>query len=129
MVAALALVPRLAASQTTADAEREALFFYNLLPFIHWPPEAFQDASEALRVQIIGQDPFGGALDRLVAGVIGLVEGGVFDLIEDDHAIHFTVNRTALYEARLQISPDILHLTYPLFSSLSPCGSGRSETR
>lgn len=56
-------------------------------------------------------------------GVIGLVEGGIFELIEDDHAVHFTVNRTALYEARLQIGTERLYLAYPLFSAVSPCGA------
>jgi YfiR/HmsC-like len=56
-------------------------------------------------------------------GVVGLVEGGLFELIEDDHAVHFTVNRTALYEARLRIGPQRLHLAYPLFSAVSPCGA------
>ncbi len=58
-------------------------------------------------------------------GVIGLVEGGIFELIEDDHAVHFTVNRTALYEARLQIGTERLYLAYPLFSAVSPCGASK----
>ena len=64
-------------------------------------------------------------LDRFAnrGGMIGLVEGGVFELIEDDHAVHFTLNRTAAYQARVQVGPELLHLTYPLFSSVSPCGT------
>ena len=146
--------------------------------------DAFADPGERLRVEVVGRDPFNGALDRVLAGktvaqrrvvvthvstptlsplphvafissdeeermatllgtycrkpvltisdvdrfanrggVIGLVEGGMFELIEDDHAVHFTVNRTALYEAHLQIGTERLYLAYPLFSAVSPCGA------
>jgi hypothetical protein len=60
-------------------------------------------------------------------GVIGLVGGGIWELIEDDHALHFSINRTAVYEAHLQIDPALLHLAYPLFSAVSPCRTARSN--
>jgi hypothetical protein len=51
-----------------SDKERKAQFVYNFMLFVDWPADAFQNASEALRVQIIGRDPFDGALDRFLAG-------------------------------------------------------------
>jgi hypothetical protein len=174
----------LGAEEASAHRERQAVLLSDFLQFVHWPEDTFESASDELRVQIIGRDPFNGALDRMLAGervgerrvvvthvnmpafsplphvafisaseeprtaallaaycrkpvltisdiegfanhggVVGLVEGGLFELIEDDHAVHFTVNRTALYEARLQIGPQRLHLAYPLFSAVSPCGA------
>jgi hypothetical protein len=174
----------LGAEEGSAHRERQAVFLSDFLQFVHWPEGAFGSANDELRVQIVGRDPFNGALDRILAGervaerrivvthvntptfsplphvafisaseeprtatllaaycrkpvltisdiegfanhggVVGLVEGGVFELIEDDHGVHFTVNRTALYEARLQIGPERLHLAYPLFSAVSPCGA------
>jgi hypothetical protein len=174
----------LGAEETPAHRERQAVFLSDFLQFVKWPEDAFNSPSDELRVQVVGHDPFNGALDRILAGervadrrivvthvdvptfsplphvafisaseeprtasvvaaycrkpvltisdiegfanhggVVGLVEGGLFELIEDDHAVHFTVNRTALYEARLQIGPQRLHLAYPLFSAVSPCGA------
>jgi len=64
-------------------------------------------------------------LDRFAnrGGMIGLVEGGVAGLIEDDHGVHFVINRMAANEAHLQVDAEILHLAYPLFSAVSPCGA------
>jgi hypothetical protein len=60
--------PPVAGQRTGAsDIERKGLFIYNFLLFVHWPDDAFRDPSEALRVEIIGRDPFDGSLDRLLA--------------------------------------------------------------
>jgi hypothetical protein len=186
LLAALTAIPPHAASQSNrvSDGDRKALFLYNLMQFVSWPADAFKDPTEALRVQVIGHDPFDGSLDRFLAdktvdqrriavthaaaptitafphvavvsaaeeprlagvlgaycrapvltvsdldhfanrgGVIGLVEGGVTDLIEDDRALHFAINRTAANEARLKVGVEFLHLAYPLFSAVSPCGT------
>jgi hypothetical protein len=63
------------------------------------------------------------AIDRFAerGGALGLVSGGIYELLRDDGAVHVTINRTATYEARLQIDPELLHLAYPLFSAVSPC--------
>jgi hypothetical protein len=69
LLAVLATLPRPVASQRTraSDIERKVLFISNFLLFVHSPPDAFQNRSEALRVEIIGRDPFDGSLDRLLA--------------------------------------------------------------
>jgi hypothetical protein len=187
-VAFLATLPCSLASQEPSEGERRALFLVALLKHITWPPEAFQDLSEPLRLHVVGRDTFDGALDRLLAettindrlvavthvatpvttplphvvfvaaddesriaeilaaycrmpvltvsdieqfanrgGVIGLVGGGIWELIEDDHAVHFSINRTAAYEAHLQIDPALLHFAYPLFSAVSPCRTARPK--
>jgi hypothetical protein len=170
--------------------ERRILFLHGLLERIHWPPGAFQDEAEALRLLVIGRDDsLNGLFDRMLegkmigrrsivvthatapttaplphvvflagdqapqlpevlaaycrtpvltvsdidrfanrGGAIGLVEGGVYDLILDDHAVHFVVNRIAFYEARLQLDPDLLYLAYPLFSAVSPCRPSRTTS-
>ena len=185
LFAGLATSHRLGAGATgPAHGEQLALFLWDFLAYVRWPDDAFKDPDEELRLEIVGHDPFNGALDRVLAGktvarrrvvvthvsaptvalpphvafissdeeermatllgtycrkpvltisdvdrfanrggVIGLVEGGMFELIEDDHAVHFTVNRTALYEAHLQIGTERLYLAYPLFSAVSPCGA------
>jgi hypothetical protein len=149
---------------------------YDLLLFVQWTADAFQSPSEALRVQIVGRDPFDGSLDRFLAdksvdgrrivvthartptitplphvlfvsaaeeprlaGVLAAYcrapvltisdldrfanRGGVIGLVEQDHVLHFAINRTAASEARLEVSSKLLYLTVPLFSAISPCGS------
>jgi hypothetical protein len=49
------------------EYERKATFIYNLVKFIDWPEGVFRSASDSIRLVIIGQDPFKGALDRLFA--------------------------------------------------------------
>ena len=65
----VAILPRIAAGQGNppSDGERKALFVYDFMLFVDWPADAFQNPSEAIRVQIIGRDPFDGSLDRLLA--------------------------------------------------------------
>jgi hypothetical protein len=69
LLAAFATVAQPAAGQRNraSDIERKGLFVYNFLLFVHWPADAFQNPSEALRLEIIGRDPFDGSLDRLLA--------------------------------------------------------------
>src|SRR5471032_657850 len=68
LLAALATLPRPTAGQRdrAPDNNRMGLFVYNLMLFVRWPAEAFQNRSEALRVQIIGRDPFDGRLGRIL---------------------------------------------------------------
>lgn len=46
----------------------KAAFLFNIVKFIDWPPEAFASSSTPITIGILGQDPFGPILDRLVQG-------------------------------------------------------------
>jgi YfiR/HmsC-like len=61
--------PRAVAGQAgrASEYELKATFIYNLIRFIDWPEDVFRSASDSLRLVIIGQDRFNGALDRLLA--------------------------------------------------------------
>jgi hypothetical protein len=69
------LIAVLATSLRSPTAQRDPAvdnavkeqFVYNFLLFVRWPADAFQSPSEALRLQILGRDPFDGALDRFLA--------------------------------------------------------------
>jgi hypothetical protein len=56
------------------DAERaneyqvKAACLYNFTKFIVWPAEAFRDIDKTFTICILGRDPFGTALDDVVAG-------------------------------------------------------------
>jgi hypothetical protein len=58
------------ASLAPSTDEMKAQFVYNFIRFVDWPEGAFAGESEALRVAIIGGDPFNGWLDRTLAGKV-----------------------------------------------------------
>lgn len=49
----------------------KAAFVYNFARFTEWPEGAFEDAASPLRLCVIGQDPFGGALDLIAGKTVG----------------------------------------------------------
>jgi len=51
----------------------KAAFLYNFAKFVEWPPEAFQNPLESFVVCVLGEDPFGRALEDVVGGK--MVEG------------------------------------------------------
>ena len=51
----------------------KAAFLYNFAKFVDWPPTAFRTPEEPFGVCILGEDPFGRALDDVVAG--GTISG------------------------------------------------------
>jgi hypothetical protein len=67
---ALASFPGVSTGQLVPAREYEikAGFLVNFSKFINWPDDAFTSETDDLRLEVIGHDPFGGALDRLVAG-------------------------------------------------------------
>jgi uncharacterized protein DUF4154 len=46
----------------------KAAFVYNFAKFIEWPSRAFHGPSEPIAICVLGQDPFGGALQETVKG-------------------------------------------------------------
>jgi hypothetical protein len=55
----------------TSEYPVKAAFIYNFVQFVEWPTSAFGgDAKAPLEIAIVGNDPFNGMLDRLVAGKI-----------------------------------------------------------
>ena len=46
----------------------KAGFLLNFARFVEWPAEAFADDNAPIVIGLIGDDPFGGALDEIVSG-------------------------------------------------------------
>ncbi|MDD5564970.1 MAG: YfiR family protein [Thermoanaerobaculaceae bacterium] len=46
----------------------KAAFVYNFAKFVEWPKRAPAALAPALRICVLGADPFGGVLDEIVAG-------------------------------------------------------------
>ena len=57
---------RRVAAQTANEYQVKAAFLYNFAKFIEWPTEAFSNGH--LVVGLIGDDPFGSALDQTING-------------------------------------------------------------
>ncbi|HSB75632.1 MAG TPA: YfiR family protein [Terriglobales bacterium] len=57
-----------AAAQTPRAPEYEvkAAFLYNFAKFVDWPAQAFPGPSAPLRICVLGDDPFGEKLSRIV---------------------------------------------------------------
>lgn len=53
--------------QKPTDYQVEAIYLYNFGKFVQWPANATEKNSE-FAVCVLGQDPFGGALDAALAG-------------------------------------------------------------
>ena len=68
----LALLLATAAARATAPApdeyQVEAVFLLHFTQFVEWPPQAFRDAGSPFVIGVLGQDPFGSALDEAVRG-------------------------------------------------------------
>jgi hypothetical protein len=58
--------PRAAAQPVAAEYEVKAAFLFNFAKFVEWPPEAFAQTDDTLVIGVVGTDPFGPTLDRLV---------------------------------------------------------------
>jgi hypothetical protein len=53
-------------AQSSNEYEVKAVFVLNFVKFVEWPESAFVDRSSPLVIAIVGDDPFGGALDRII---------------------------------------------------------------
>jgi hypothetical protein len=73
LVLLLALMGNMLTAQVQAQSADEyrvkAAFIFNFAKFVEWPNDGFSDGS-ALVVGVVGDDPFGGALDRLNGNAI-----------------------------------------------------------
>ncbi|MPZ76132.1 MAG: DUF4154 domain-containing protein [Deltaproteobacteria bacterium] len=62
----LALAPVFA--QVSKEYQLKAVFLWRLAQFTQWPSNAFEDASSPIFICVLGENPFGDALDEAVRG-------------------------------------------------------------
>jgi hypothetical protein len=69
-LAAGVLCCAVSAAQTGQASEYDvkAAFLFNFTKFVEWPESSFSDPAAAIVIGIIGDDPFGDSLTRIVAG-------------------------------------------------------------
>lgn len=65
----LVAVPAIAAtSEPSSEYRVKAAFLYNFMQFVEWPDSAFPEDEAPLCIGVLGDDPFGPALEEIVAG-------------------------------------------------------------
>jgi hypothetical protein len=60
----------LSKAQTTPSAVNQvkAVFLYNFTQFVTWPPDAFPASNSPFVIGVLGNDPFGAYLEKVVEG-------------------------------------------------------------
>jgi len=53
---------------TAEEYQVKAAFLLNFTKFVEWPPASFANSSAPISICILGEDPFGRALDQVVEG-------------------------------------------------------------
>ncbi len=66
VAAACTLLTPLAAADLSKETDVKATLLYHFTQFAEWPPSAFAPADGRLVIGILGPDPFGDVLDKLV---------------------------------------------------------------
>jgi hypothetical protein len=75
-IAAWALLATGARAQDIEEYQVKAAFIYNFAKFVEWPPQAFKNSTDPITICVLGQNPFGNALEEAVSGKT--VEGRTF---------------------------------------------------
>ena len=52
----------------TKEFQIKSVFLFNFAQFVEWPPEAFSGPQSPILIGVLGEDPFGRALDEVVTG-------------------------------------------------------------
>jgi hypothetical protein len=55
-------------AETSKEYQVKAVFLFRLAQFVEWPTNAFQDARNPIIIGVLGNDPFGEALDIATRG-------------------------------------------------------------
>ena len=63
-----AALPLSAQAPAFDEYQVKAAFLYNFAKFVAWPPGTFANYTDPIGICIIGQDPFGSALENMVQG-------------------------------------------------------------
>jgi len=58
------------AAQLPSEYQVKAVFLYKFARYVEWPAESFADDQAPIVIGVLGRDPFGSTLDRLVADKI-----------------------------------------------------------
>jgi hypothetical protein len=54
--------------RSVSEYQLKAAFLYNFAQFVEWPPDALGDSRRPIIIGVLGDDPFGSALDEITRG-------------------------------------------------------------
>lgn len=57
-----------AATKAPGEYEVKAAFLYNFIAFTEWPEATFENTTSPIVIGVLGKDPFGSALDKIMNG-------------------------------------------------------------
>jgi hypothetical protein len=121
-------------AQTIDEYQLKAAFLYNFAKFVEWPALTFKTDTDPMRICVLGQNPFGGALREAVAGkavlnrsfafgalrptgilTVGETEGfaaqgGIVNFRLEGGRVRLEINIEAAERAKLRISSKVLSL-------------------
>jgi hypothetical protein len=63
-----AILPAAAQPLAASEYEVKAAFLFNFAKFVEWPSEAFSGPSQPITICVLGKNPFGSALNEVIAG-------------------------------------------------------------
>ncbi len=63
-----AWIPSAGAEDAAQEYELKAAFLLNFARLVEWPDSAFESPAAPIRIAVFGDDPFRGALDRVLEG-------------------------------------------------------------
>jgi len=72
------------AQEQPTEYQVKAAFLFNFVKFIEWPEESFRENGGRIRLCVLGTDPFGPELQRVVGGKS--VNGHALELVHVDQA-------------------------------------------
>ena len=55
-------------AQESKEYQLKAAFLFNFAQFVKWPSDSFPDADAPFYIGILGDDPFGSALEETIQG-------------------------------------------------------------
>lgn len=55
-------------NRPVSSSEIKAAYLFHFARYVEWPPSVFGDAAAPYRIGVLGEDPFGDTLDRLLKG-------------------------------------------------------------
>lgn len=68
LIAVLLCAPRLRSQQALSEYQVKAAFLFNFGKFVQWPDGSFAGPEAPFQVCVLGEDPFGPALDDTLRG-------------------------------------------------------------
>lgn len=67
-LAAILVISPVSAAGQVQEYQMKAAFLYNFAKFVEWPATSFKSTRDPIEICILGQNPFGNALEQTVSG-------------------------------------------------------------